>query len=310
MAPLPTLPQPTRDAIFAHYEAKQDSGFRAHLGASIIGTSCERSLWYSFRWATRAIFSGRLLRLFERGHMEEARFVSALRAIGATVMTIDPNTGQQWEFRDDTQHFGGSADAVAFGLPEAPQSWAGIEMKTHGDKSFRDLVAKGVQTSKPMHWAQMQTYGYLGEIDRFLYLAVNKNDDDLYAEWIHIDPAEGARLVAKAKRIINAPVPLSRIAHTEGWYECRLCSHHAVCWDGALPERHCRSCMNSTPVADGQWHCARFERLLTLAEQKMGCADHRYLPQLVAGEQTDAAKDGSWIEYKLSNGNTWMDEGK
>jgi hypothetical protein len=155
----------------------------------------------------------------------------------------------------------------------------------------------------------MQTYGFLGELDRFLYLSVNKNDDDLYAEWVHIDPAEGAHLVAKAQRIINAPTPLSRISQNESWFECRLCSHHAVCWDGALPERHCRSCMHSSPIANGKWHCARFDRLLTPAEQKTGCADHRYLPQLVAGEQVDAADDGAWIEYRMPDGAVWRDEG-
>jgi hypothetical protein len=276
----------------------------------MIGTSCERALWYGFRWSSRSQHSGRLLRLFERGQMEEDRFIAALRAIGATVLPVNPDTGRQWEFRDETGHFGGSVDAVAIGLPEAPKSWALCEFKTHGDKSFRDLVAKGVQESKPLHWAQMQTYGHLSGLDRALYLAVNKNTDDLYAEWLRIDLAEGARLVAKAQRIINAPTPPTRIAHSETWHECRFCDHHAVCWSGALPERHCRSCMHSTPVAGGQWHCAKYNRLLTLTEQKTGCEDHRYLPPLVAAEQTDGAEDGSWIQYKFSNGNTWRDEGK
>lgn len=309
MVALPARQQPTVDAIFAHYEEKQDGGFREHLGGSIIGTSCERALWYAHRWATRACHSGRLLRLFERGQQEENRFTQALRAIGVMVMTVDPETGRQWECRDDSGHFGGSADAIVFGLPEAPKTWAGIEMKTHALKSFSDLVKKGVRESKPLHWAQMQTYGHLLQIDRFLYLAVNKNDDDLYSEWVHIDPAEGIRLVAKAQRVINSPKPLSRIAHSETWHECRFCDHRKVCWSGALPERHCRSCMHSTPVADGAWHCAKHDRALTLAEQKNGCKDHRYLPPLITAEQTDAAEDGSWIEYTRADGTTWKDEG-
>lgn len=309
MAPLPERRQPTRDAIFAQQEAGQDNGYRAHLGASIIGTSCDRSLWYTFRWATSARFTGRLLRLFERGQMEEARIVKALRAIGATVFPVDPDTGNQWEFRDETGHFGGSMDAVAIGLPEAPKTWALVEMKTHSDKSFRDLVAKGVQESKPLHWAQMTVYGYLGDLDRALYLAVNKNNDDLYAEWIHLDRAEGARLVAKAQRIINAPTPPTRAYQSETFFECRFCNHSAACWGDSLPERHCRSCLASTPVAGGQWHCARFDKLLTLQEQRAGCDAHRFLPPLVKGEQVDAAEDGAWIEYRMVDGVVWRDEG-
>ena len=70
MAALPEPASPTRDAIFAAYEADRDDGFRPHLGASQIGKSCERALWYDFRWATSARFPGRILRLFETGQLE------------------------------------------------------------------------------------------------------------------------------------------------------------------------------------------------------------------------------------------------
>ena len=37
MAELPLTSCPTRDAIFAAYEADTSDGFRSHLGASLIG---------------------------------------------------------------------------------------------------------------------------------------------------------------------------------------------------------------------------------------------------------------------------------
>ena len=83
MADLPSPPTPTLTAIYADYEARQGDGFRDHLGASIIGKSCERALWYDFRWVTPSRFSGRLLRLFETGQLEEDRMVRNLRATGA-----------------------------------------------------------------------------------------------------------------------------------------------------------------------------------------------------------------------------------
>ena len=52
MADLPEAPTPTLTAIYADYEARQGDGFRDHLGASIIGKSCARALWYDFRWVT------------------------------------------------------------------------------------------------------------------------------------------------------------------------------------------------------------------------------------------------------------------
>jgi hypothetical protein len=41
--------------------------------------------------------------------------------------------------RDEAGHFGGSMDAVALGIPEAPKTWHLCEFKTHNAKSFADL---------------------------------------------------------------------------------------------------------------------------------------------------------------------------
>jgi Uncharacterised protein family UPF0547 len=158
MAILPPPPTPTRSAIYAAYEANRDDGFRDHLGASLIGKHCERALWFDFRWVTPVQFSGRILRLFESGQLEEARLVRNLRATGATVLDRDPETGRQWRVEAHGGHFGGSLDAVAIGLKEAPKTWHVVEFKTHSTKSFFDLTTKGVAQSKPQHWAQMQIY--------------------------------------------------------------------------------------------------------------------------------------------------------
>lgn len=61
MAELPSITSLTREAIFSAYEADAGDGFRAHLGASLIGKACERALWFDFRWVTRARHAGRLL---------------------------------------------------------------------------------------------------------------------------------------------------------------------------------------------------------------------------------------------------------
>jgi len=153
MAELPSITSPTRDAIFAAYEADAGDGFRAHLGASLIGKDCERALWFDFRWVTRAKHPGRLLRLFETGQLEEARLVQNLRRTGATVLEVDPDTGRQFRVQAQGGHFGGSLDGVAINLLEAPKTWHVLEFKTHSVKSFNDLLAKKVRESKPLHFA-------------------------------------------------------------------------------------------------------------------------------------------------------------
>ncbi len=307
MVALPTSLTPTVDAIYKSYEDSQGNGFRDHLGASLIGGPCDRSKWLTWRWATRAFHAGRLLRLFETGNLAEARFVSDLRRIGVTVLEVDPETGRQWNVRDISGHFGGSLDGIAIGFAEAPKTWHVVEMKTHSNKSFNDLKKNGVQKSKPAHYGQMQTYMTLMNLTRSFYIAVNKDTDELYQERIEHDVAEGLRTLARAERIIQSINPPPKISNDPAWHECRFCSHQEVCHGTAMPERHCRSCLSATPIADGKWYCEKRNHELSSKMQRAGCEQHRYLIGLVHGEQVDAAPDAAWIDYRMSDGTVWRD---
>jgi hypothetical protein len=307
MAPLPAPSSPTRDAILKAYEADRDDGFRPHLGASEIGASCERALWYSFRWTTPARFPGRILRLFETGQLEEARLVRNLRRTGATVLDVDPETGRQWRVEALGQHFGGSLDAVALGLLEAPKTWHVVEFKTHSLRSFRELTAKGVAAARPRHAAQMQVYMALTGLTRALYVAVCKDTDDLHVERVHADPDEAERLLAKAERVIGAQHPPARISEDPAWWECRVCDHHAVCHEQAAPAITCRSCLHASPV-EGGWHCARHDRALALGDQRRACPRHLFIPGFVPGEVVDAGEDH--VVYRLNDGSTWTNDAR
>ena len=307
MADLPIVVSPTREAIFAAYEADARQGFRLHLGASLIGKPCDRSLWYDFRWTTVAQHPGRLLRLFETGQLEEARIVRNLRRIGTTVLEVDPETGRQWRVEAHGGHFGGSLDAVALNLPEAPKTWHVLEFKTHASKSFVELVAQGVRQAKPQHFAQMQIYLRLTTLTRAMYLAVNKNNDDLYVERIELDADYADRLLAKAGRILFAARPLDRVSDDPAWYECRNCDHAEVCRGEAAAAVNCRTCLASTPI-EGGWWCERQQRALSDADQRAACEQHLYVPDLVPGEQIDAGTD--WVRYQLPGGGVWCDRGR
>lgn len=233
MAPPP--PAPTLDAIYTAYEAEGDDGFRDHLGASIISKECERALWYDFRWVTRSAFSGRMLRLFETGRLEEDRLVRDLRRTGATVLDCDPDTGRQWRVEAHGGHFGGSMDAVAIGLREAPATRHVVEFKTHNQSSLTALRKDGVQRSKPLHWAQMQVYVHLAGLNRAMYVTVCRDTDEIHIERVHADPGEGERLLARARRVIDAPRPPARISEDATWWQCRLCDHHDHCTASGRP---------------------------------------------------------------------------
>ena len=297
--PPPVHANTTAAAILRHHETRVDRR-RLHLGVSEIGGPCDRALWYSFRWASMRTYPGRVLRLFETGNLAEARFVKELRAIGCEIHAVDPETGRQHSFSAVGGHFGGSCDAVGRGMPEGPKTWAILEFKTHNAKSFGELVKNGVKESKPEHWTQMQCYMGFAELDRALYLAVNKDNDDIHSEWIHYEAQAFEDAKARAARIIKADEPPTRISEDPAWFQCRFCPHAGVCHGETVPPATCRSCAHSTPVKGG-WRCGVTGDMLAPAAQEEGCASHLYIPPLIPYADAVDAKD-AFVIYRTKDG--------
>ncbi len=297
------IPQPqntTAQAVVRWREKTADNGHRSHLGASVIGHPCERNLWYLFRWAATEQFDGRVLRLFDTGKREEPRVYEELRGIGCEVWA-DDGTGQ-YRVSAVGGFFGGSVDGVVAGLPEAPKTPHVLEIKTHSDKLFNDLVKKGVRAAKPMHWVQMQTYMHLMGLDRALYYAVNKNTDALHIERAEHDKAEGEAILARAERIITATEPPLRLSDDPAYFECKWCRYYEVCHQGAVPEVNCRTCANSTPdLARSEWTC-RGAAALDDKKQRTGCAEHLFIPPLLASLGTPIDGGENHVDYESKDG--------
>ena len=321
MAQLPPKPEDSKtvQAIYAWHESKREDKPRTYLGASQIGAECERSLWYDFRHCGGEDFSGRMLRLFETGDLAEFRFVDELKGIGCTIHEVDPQTGKQFEVKDLGGHFSGHMDGAGVGIPEAPQAWHVLEFKTHNTKSFAKLKNHGVKKSKPQHYAQMAVYMKLTGMKRAFYLAANKDTDELYSErlrWEEGVAEDADRLMERAKRIIEATAPPSRISDAADSFACKWCSHKNLCHGlgegGAVPcSIGCRTCVHATPemdTKDGRWSCKQHRVTLTIESQHAGCDDHLFIPDLITFAEpinSDRDKDGDWIEYQNADGTTW-----
>jgi len=253
-----------------------DSPFRSHLGASGLGTECGRAIWYSFRWATIPRFTGRILRLFNRGHLEEGRFIAALLTIGVQIYQQDEN-GKQFRISDVGGHFGGSGDGVALGIPDLPAGTPCLlEFKTHNDASFKKLDKEGVRSAKFEHYVQMNLYMRKMGLAVALYGAVNKNNDELHLEIVQLDTATADQFLDRGRQIIlmkNAP---AKINESPGWFGCRFCDHAPVCHLGAAPATNCRTCTHSVAKEDGLWYCTLegFEQVLDKQQQEQACSHH------------------------------------
>lgn len=235
-----------------------NDGLRTHLGASIIGHDCARYLQYTFRWFDYVPGSGRMSRLWNRGHVAEHRFTEWLRGIGFHV----------WQFQDDgvTQfrcsgidgHYGGSLDGI--NRPPARYSVGEpllCEFKTNGTgRGFTELMEKGVRLTKHKHFVQMSTYGKFYGLRYALYMCINKNDDDLHVEIVELDYRLADERYKLAEDVIRAKALLPKISSSSAYFECKMCDMANVCWQGKPAMRNCRSCKHSAAIEDKQWACA------------------------------------------------------
>ena len=308
---------PIVDAIYDHYKTEGDKEeSRGYLGASIIGHACSRYLWYTFRGCTKEDFPGRIYRLFERGDLEEIRQVKDLRSIGCTVHEVDPTTGNQFEVAAIGGHFSGHMDGCVLGVPGAEKTWHVYEGKTHNKKSYAALLKRDVRESKPIHYAQMQIYMHETGMTRALYLATNKDTEELYAERVYYDKACAKALLEKARTIIFAQTPPSRITERPDWYECTFCSARGLCWasgDVALPipAVSCRQCCHATPTEDGhaRWVCEKHGRGLSPKDRAAACDDHLVLPGLLSFAvpigYTSEPGSPEYIHFQNKDESTW-----
>ena len=91
------------DAMYKSYEKTESLSF-SRLGASGIGEECIRKIWFNWRGFSQKQFEGRMLRLFETGHLQEDRVIQDLIRSGKEVYFVN-EYGSQYEFEHDSCHF-------------------------------------------------------------------------------------------------------------------------------------------------------------------------------------------------------------
>lgn len=304
MAPLPRPQATTVSAIYAAYEAANEHYDSLGISVGEIGNECDRVLFYNLRWASvPEAVDGRKLSIFRTGDRWEGVLVEDLESIGVEVW------GQQDRIRLAGGHIRGKCDGKALGLPEAPKTEHLCEFKSSNDAGFKQIQKHGCQKAKPLHFAQCQIAMHAFGLTRALYLVVNKNTDERYAERIEYDAAYCLRQIARVERLLGLNEPPSRISEDPEFFGCRFCRHRDVCHEDVFARLTCRSCLHSSPEmgGDAHWSCARWSKPLSVEEQKAGCPAHLFLPGLVPGELVDADEEAETLTYRLKNGDVWVD---
>lgn len=297
-------PQLTVDAIYAWYEANQETWDSLGINVGDAAEECDRRLYYNLHWVTPPeTKKGRMLRLLQTGNLEEPRFEADLLNAGVNFY------GAQDKMRLVAGHVRGKRDGAGIGFLEAPSTEHLCEFKTAKAADWRAIVKHGVLKAKPNHYGQCQLGMHAFGLTRAFYLVKNKDTEELHSERIHYDAEYCLKLLAKLERIIRATTIPARIADDPEAFACKFCKHKPICHHGEMPRTNCRTCMFSTAemTGDAHWSCARWAKPLNFDEQKEGCGAHLFDPDFIDAEQIDSDEINETVTYRFRDGSVWVD---
>jgi hypothetical protein len=224
-------------------EAKQTP--RVYLGGSRLGVACDRALQFEYIKAPvdpGQEFSGRILRIFEAGHVFESLMVKWLAMAGFDILT-EENDGEQYGFSTMDGKIQGHLDGVIVNAPESlgftfPMLW---ECKSKGAKYWKLIVKKGVEVAEPVYAAQMSLYqAYMEEQfpgisqNPVLFTAINKDTAEVYFELVEFNGQLAQQKSDRGIRIVEAceaHALLPRISKDPTHFECKLCAWQERCWE-------------------------------------------------------------------------------
>jgi len=251
---------------------------RPHMGYSEAGDNCKRKTWYAFHWAYAEEIDARIMRIFETGNIAEEFMTASLDK--AHIKVFD----QQKEIISHYGHVRGHIDGTVYSLNLLGNDKMLLEMKTANDKNFREITKKGVKGAKKDHYHQMQAYMGKLNILNALYMCYNKNDSTYYIEIVPFNRTIFENIERTFFDILTSPGPVDKLVDAVvTWHECKWCPAFDICLKGKQVERNCRTCQFVTIENDGIWRCTKYDKKLSVQEQRDGC-DFYILEQLLENE--------------------------
>ena len=211
---------------------------RDYLGGSRVGVECERALQYEFTKTPvdpGKDLSGRIIRVFARGHWVESAMIKWLRTSGYGLVAGDEH-GKQFEFVAHDGYVKGHDDGFFAAGPEEfgpyPRLW---ECKGLMQKYYLPIVKHGLLEKSPTYYGQVQYYMQKFDLtaNPALYSVININTMEIYWEEIPFDPNYFDMLDAKVNRIIQSCLGgelLPRMNQNRDYFKCKMCSYRQRCF--------------------------------------------------------------------------------
>ena len=227
------------DQALIHEQAQRQP--RSYLGASRIGVECSLQLQYEVTHTPKdENFSGRILRIFEAGHVFEDLAIRWLRQAGFELYTEKTN-GEPFGFSIVGGRIKGHVDGIIAAAPEIlglrpPMLW---ECKSLNAKSWKDLANHKLKKSKPVYAVQIALYQAYMEpsipgiaSNPALFTAINKDTAELYFELVPFDAALAQEASDRGLNIVKATEAgewLPRISPSHSHINCKVCPWQNTC---------------------------------------------------------------------------------
>ena len=226
------------DMLIKFADLKRSEPKRNYLGASSWGKECKRELAYGWHRVEpdKPPFSPELFAIFAMGHAGEPVVVEMMRTM-FTIVT-EKMDGKQFAFYALGGKLSGHCDGIitdgpshkADGTPLAyPMIW---ENKMLNAKSWKKTRLDGIKKSKPIYYAQVNSYGaYFDVPNGGIISCMNRDSGELYIEHIPFDALNAQESSDRALDVIQSESPeeFPRIHDDPDWWQCTYCDYRLRC---------------------------------------------------------------------------------
>ncbi len=197
-------------------------GPRTYLGASQLGTECDRQLWMSF-FHPKPVENPTTLRKFMVGHRLEPMMVELLKKAGFNVHDVDEN-GDQFGFED------GKIAGHCDGFIEIDGEWYLLEFKTSNSFYFKQFKKEGFENNNKYR-VQVHIYMHKFKLNKCLAFVLNKDDQEIYLEIINYDEKIAKYYLKRGYEILESETIPDRKYSTKMNFNCKFCNYYKECWN-------------------------------------------------------------------------------
>ena len=206
----------------------KDKKQRDYLGCSSLGDECERKIWYGYR-QRKPVDNPRVQRIFDMGNVIEDYLISLLKKVDGISIFEKDDDGNQYGVEFLNGRVKGHIDGVIVGLPESKEPHL-LEIKSMKNSVFNQYKKKGLKANSDTYHGQMQLYMGGLNLSNGLFIAMNKDNQELYVERVKFCEFEFKVLKAKAESILNSNTPpIKAYGKPETFFKCKMCNHREEC---------------------------------------------------------------------------------